>query len=157
MPPRQSRVAGKADSGKRIKRLPWQQALRASGSFGSFLSVETYGYFNAGGSAIYDTGSGELIRSSTAACTACWAGLCPWSLLLQVGDALAIPSAGYAAAGYFFVTVLKVIFLDMADLPGLYRVLAFLVLAVMMGLGAWAYQRFQRHRTTGSAEVNDHA
>jgi uncharacterized membrane protein len=47
------------------------------------------------------------------------------------------------ALGLFALTLAKVVLLDMAGLPGIYRVAAFFALAVIMGLGAWTYQRLE--------------
>ena len=49
----------------------------------------------------------------------------------------------WAGLGLFGITLLKVVFWDMAELREYYRVLAFLVLALMMGAGAWAYQKLK--------------
>lgn len=43
----------------------------------------------------------------------------------------------------FGLTTLKVFFIDMAGLPGIYRVVAFFVLAVVLGAAAYAYQRYE--------------
>jgi uncharacterized membrane protein len=117
------------------------------------LSVETYGYFVAQGASAAD--SGHMERLAETALSACWAIYA--IVLLAIGFRFRSNPIRWAALGLFFVTVLKVIFLDMADLPGLYRVLAFLVLAVMMGIGAWAYQKFQRPQQPVEVEVNDRA
>jgi uncharacterized membrane protein len=45
------------------------------------------------------------------------------------------------ALGLFGLTMAKVVLIDMAGLPGFYRVAAFFALAVIMGTAAWAYQR----------------
>ena len=115
------------------------------------LSVETYGYFVAQGSAAAD--NEHMERMAQTGLSACWAIYA--IVLLAIGFRFHSNPVRWAALGLFFVTVLKVVFLDMADLPGLYRVLAFLVLAVMMGIGAWAYQKFQRPQPTVDTEVID--
>jgi uncharacterized membrane protein len=117
------------------------------------VSVETYGYFSAREAAGLTTD--HMLRSAQAALSICWAVYAV--ILLAIGFRLHNDPARWAALGVFFVTVLKVIFLDMAGLPGLYRVLAFLVLSVMLGLGAWAYQRFGHNRAELPTEVHDHA
>ena len=117
------------------------------------LSVETYGYFAAQGDTA--TNIAPMDQLAQTALSGCWAIYA--IVLLSIGFRFRSNPVRWAALGLFFVTVLKVVFLDMADLPGLYRVLAFLVLAVMMGIGAWAYQRFQRSQLPVDVEVNDHA
>jgi uncharacterized membrane protein len=115
-------------------------------------SVETYGYFSACDA--YAIATDHTLRSARTALSICWAVYAV--ILLAVGFWMHSDPIRWSALAVFFVTVLKVIFLDMADLPGLYRVLAFLVLAVMMGASAWAYQRFGRHRPELVQEVHDH-
>jgi uncharacterized membrane protein len=53
------------------------------------------------------------------------------------------------ALGLFGLTLIKVFLIDMAGLPGFFRVVAFFALAVLMGAGAWAYQRIERPRRSG--------
>jgi len=45
--------------------------------------------------------------------------------------------------GLYGVTVLKLFLVDMANVQQLYRILAFFVLAVVLGLVARVYQRFK--------------
>jgi uncharacterized membrane protein len=59
----------------------------------------------------------------------------------------------WTALGVFGVTLLKVVFVDTAGLRGYYRVGAFFILAVMMGVGAWIYQRIQFTQTAGEKGV----
>ena len=101
-------------------------------------SVETYGYFTAGDGSLKDPA--HMQRTAQMALSICWAVYAV--VLLATGFWLRSDPIRWAALGVFFVTVLKVIFLDMSDLPGLYRVLAFLVLAVMMGVGAGLISAF---------------
>lgn len=49
----------------------------------------------------------------------------------------------WTALGLFGVTVIKVFFRDMAGLDEIYRIVAFFVLAVLLGAAAWVYQRVQ--------------
>ena len=64
----------------------------------------------------------------------------------------------WGALGLFALTLSKVFLIDMASLPGFYRVAAFFVLAVMMGIAAWAYQRFQlTHLVSGTEGAEDDA
>jgi uncharacterized membrane protein len=54
------------------------------------------------------------------------------------------------ALGLFGITLAKVLLIDMAGLPGFFRVVAFFVLAVVMGAAAWAYQRIEAGRRLAS-------
>jgi uncharacterized membrane protein len=63
------------------------------------------------------------------------------AVVLGVGFWLASRPVRSIALGLFALTMAKVVLIDMAGLPGIYRVAAFFVLAVMMGIGAWVYQR----------------
>lgn len=49
----------------------------------------------------------------------------------------------------FAGTIGKVLLVDMAGLAELYRILAFLIVAVLLGLSGWAYQRLQLARRPG--------
>jgi uncharacterized membrane protein len=58
----------------------------------------------------------------------------------------------FTALGLFGLTLAKVVLVDMAGLPGFYRVTAFFALAVIMGAAAWAYQRVESGRRLSSRE-----
>ncbi len=58
-----------------------------------------------------------------------------------------------AALGLFGLALLKALFVDSASLVGFSRVVAFFVLAVVMGLGAWTYQRLEHAHRSSSPEV----
>jgi uncharacterized membrane protein len=62
-------------------------------------------------------------------------------LLLAVGYALSAQSVRFASAAVVVLTVLKVFFVDMSDLTGLWQALSVLGLGlVLLGIG-WFYQR----------------
>jgi uncharacterized membrane protein len=63
--------------------------------------------------------------------------------VLAVGFRVKSRPVRATALGLFALTLGKVVLLDMAGLPGIYRVAAFFALAVIMGLGAWGYQRLE--------------
>ena len=68
-------------------------------------------------------------------------------LLLAVGYGLRAQSVRIASAAVVVLTVLKVFFVDMSDLTGLWQALSVLGLGiVLLGIG-WFYQRllFPRH------------
>jgi type II secretory pathway pseudopilin PulG len=69
-----------------------------------------------------------------------------WALfalvLLVVGIARKIPASRYAAIGLLCVTLVKLFFRDLAHLEQLYRIGAFIGVAVIAMLASFAYQRF---------------
>jgi uncharacterized membrane protein len=76
-----------------------------------------------------------------------WAGYA--TALLALGFRLRLGLLRWTALGLYALTVAKVFLLDMSGLDQIYRIVAFFVLAILLGIGAWAYQRFQPDRTTG--------
>jgi uncharacterized membrane protein len=78
------------------------------------------------------------------------------ALVLALGFALTSRPMRLLALGLFGLTMGKVVLIDMAGLPGFYRVGAFFVLAVMMGGGAWTYQKWEaRNRKRERAIVHE--
>jgi uncharacterized membrane protein len=63
--------------------------------------------------------------------------------LLASGLALRSRALFYAAYALFGVTALKVVMVDLATLPTLYRMLSFLALGVLLLAGAWLNLRFR--------------
>jgi uncharacterized membrane protein len=84
----------------------------------------------------------HLQRSAQTSLSVLWAVYA--ALVLTAGFRLASRPLRWFALGLFGLTLLKVALVDTANLRGLYRVAAFLALSVMMGLGAWAYQRVRQ-------------
>jgi Predicted membrane protein len=70
-----------------------------------------------------------------------------WSIfagvLVFIGIVWRSAALRWVAIILFAVTTFKVIVYDMADFDRLYRIGAFFVLALVMMLAAWAYQRFK--------------
>jgi uncharacterized membrane protein len=62
--------------------------------------------------------------------------------LLVYGIAQRIAAARYAATGLLCVTLLKLFFHDLAQLGQLYRIGAFIGVAVIAMLASFAYQKF---------------
>ena len=126
------------------------------------LSVEAYDYFQAqirhdrvlvaqyGPEAVRPTGEPlsaavaeeipRLERDAQTALSVVWAAYA--AAVLAAGFALRTAPVRWAALALFGLTLVKVLMVDMAGLPGFYRVTALLALAVMMGIAAWAYQRW---------------
>ena len=128
------------------------------------LSVETYDYFvvqisrqpamvysPAGRGLVNELGqplgvefagqADRLRRMAQTALSVVWAVYA--ALVLAAGFRLHSGAVRWAALVIFAVTLAKVVLVDMADLPGFYRVAALFALAVMMAVAAWAYQRLQ--------------
>lgn len=63
------------------------------------------------------------------------------SLLLAIGFSVRVSAIRWTALAVFAATIAKVFLYDMADLDQIYRIVAFFVLAVFLGIAAWAYQR----------------
>jgi len=72
--------------------------------------------------------------------------------LLAAGLGLRSRPLFYAAYGLFAVTAGKVVLVDLATLPTLYRMLSFLALGVLLLAGAWLNLRF-RERLAAPAAV----
>ena len=126
------------------------------------LSVEAYGYFQAqighdrvlvaqyGPEAVRPTGEPlgtavaeeipRLERDAETALSVVWAVYA--AVVLAAGFALRSGPIRWTALALFGLTLAKVLMVDMSGLPGFYRVTALLALAVMMGIAAWAYQRW---------------
>jgi uncharacterized membrane protein len=65
------------------------------------------------------------------------------TIILLLGFKLHRSRLRWLAMGLFGVTVLKLFILDMSNVQQIYRIIAFFVLAVVLGLVARAYQRFK--------------
>jgi uncharacterized membrane protein len=99
-----------------------------------YLSLETYRFIDY----LYGGSSAQMALSAV------WAAYAV--VLLAAGFRAGNAVLRWAALGLFMLTLAKVFLLDMAQLPGFYRVAAFFALSVMMGIAAWGYQRFQLGR-----------
>jgi len=141
------------------------------------LSVETYDYFTvqisrqpamvyspAGQGLVNELGqplgaefaqqADRLHRMAQTALSVVWAVYA--ALILAAGFRLRNGAVRWAALVIFAVTLAKVVLVDMADLPGFYRVAALFALAVMMAVAAWAYQRLQVLRPVEKKEEIEH-
>jgi uncharacterized membrane protein len=114
--------------------------LAALGTVLAFLllNIEIADYFSPRGSTLTFEFSGNLARDMTYSIA--------WALfalvLLVVGIAKKQAAARYAAIGLLSVTVLKLFFHDLARLGQLYRIGAFIGVAVIAIVASFAYQRF---------------
>jgi hypothetical protein len=78
-------------------------------------------------------------------------------VLLALGFRLESVPLRWTALGLLGVTLAKVILVDMAGLPGIYRVVAFFILSLVMGAAAWGYQKLEATRRPAQREVVGHA
>lgn len=86
----------------------------------------------------------DLQRRGRMALSVLWALFA--AVVLAAGFRWDSPPLRWFALCLFGVTFLKVAFLDTAELGGMYRVVAFFALSLMMGLGAWGYQKLRQAR-----------
>ena len=102
------------------------------------LNIEIADYFSPTGSTLTFQFSGDFARDMTYSIA--------WALfaltLLVVGIVRKLPASRYAALGLLSVTLLKLFFHDLAQLSQLYRIGAFIGVAVIAMLASFAYQRF---------------
>jgi uncharacterized membrane protein len=139
------------------------------------VSVETYDYFqvqiaqqnqalqqhpmavNAAGQTWRElSGQREihLRRAAQTAISLVW-GLYG-AIVLATGFGLRSRRVRSAALFIFAVTLAKVLLVDMANLPGFYRVATLAALALLMAAAAWAYQRWQVARVAESRKGELH-
>jgi uncharacterized membrane protein len=102
------------------------------------LNIEIADAFTAPGATLTFDFRGNFARDMTYSIA--------WALfalvLLVIGIIKQLPAARYAALGLLSVTLLKLFFHDLAKLKQLYRIGAFLAVAVIAILASFAYQRF---------------
>ncbi|HWB00005.1 MAG TPA: DUF2339 domain-containing protein [Pirellulales bacterium] len=103
------------------------------------VSTDLYGYVLT----VYGTEVeyGDAYRLAQMALSAWWAVYAGAVLGLGFLERLAL--LRWTALALFAVTIAKVFLLDMSGLDQLYRIVAFFVLAALLGAAAWAYQRLQ--------------
>jgi hypothetical protein len=102
------------------------------------VNIEIADYFSAPGSTLTFEFSGGLGRDMTYSIA--------WALfalaLLIYGIVKKVPAARYSAMGLLCVTLLKLFLHDLAQLAQLYRIGAFVGVAVIAMLASYAYQKF---------------
>ncbi len=103
------------------------------------LSFECYGYFDA--QAIGSDDVAVWKRRGQLALTVMWTAYA--TALLVLGFRMARARLRWLAMALYGVSVVKLFLVDMANVHQLYRILAFFVLAVVLGLVARTYQRFK--------------
>jgi uncharacterized membrane protein len=102
------------------------------------LNIEIADYYNPTGRVLTFEFSGNFARDMTY--TIAWALFALG--LLVLGIARRVRATRYAAIGLLSVTLLKLFLHDLAHLGQLYRIGAFIVVAVVAILASFLYQRF---------------
>jgi uncharacterized membrane protein len=118
------------------------------------LSVETYQYFSVQIPLAAAAERESLYHYARTSLSVLWPAYA--ALLLVLGFRLDSRPLRWTALGLFALTMAKVVLVDMAALPGFYRVAAFFVLSVIMGAAAWGYQKIERAHRAGPAEATGH-
>jgi uncharacterized membrane protein len=113
------------------------------------LNIEIADYFSAPGSTLTFQFSGNFARDMTYSIA--------WALfalvLLVAGIAKRVAAARYAAIGLLGVTLLKLFLHDLAQLAQLYRIGAFIGVAIIAMLASFLYQKFF---SAGKKEAVEH-
>jgi len=125
----------------RIQQFNVPPLLLTLGTILAFLlvNIEIADYFTAEGSRVLTFKfSGDFGRDMTY--TIAW-GLFAFGLLVA-GIARRLPAARWSAIGLLVVTILKLFLHDLAQLEALYRIGAFMGVAVIAIGASFAYQRF---------------
>ncbi len=117
-----------------------QPILATLGTVLAFLlmNIEIADYFSAPGSTLAFEFGGNFAREMTY--TIAWALFA--LVMIVVGIVRKIPAARYAAIVLLCVTLVKLFFHDLAHLNQLYRIGAFIGVAVIAMLASFAYQKF---------------
>jgi uncharacterized membrane protein len=102
------------------------------------MNIEIADYFSPAGSTLTFQFRDNFARDMTY--TIAWALFA--LVLLVIGIVRKIPASRYAAMGLLCVTLLKLFFHDLARLDQLYRIGAFIAVAVIAMVASFAYQRF---------------
>jgi uncharacterized membrane protein len=116
---------------------PWLNALGTVLAF-LLMNLEIADYFTAPGGRVRIEFSGNFAQGM--AYTIAWAVFA--LTLIVIGILRRLPAARYAALGLFSVTLIKLFFHDLAHLNQLYRIGAFIGVAVISIVASFAYQKF---------------
>jgi hypothetical protein len=115
---------------------PWLYGFSAGLAF-LLLNIEIADYFSTSRSLTFQF-YGNFARDMTY--TIAWALFA--FMLLSIGIGKQIPGPRYASLGLLSITLLKLFLHDLARLDALYRIGAFLGVAVVLLLASFIYQRF---------------
>lgn len=117
------------------------------------LSLDTFQFFTAKMTA-EGADVEHLRKMANTSLSIFWAAYA--ASVLTLGFRLRIRLLRWTALGLFGLTLAKVFLVDMAGLPGLYRVAAFFVLSMAMGAAAWGYHKLERLRGLERQEEVSH-
>jgi uncharacterized membrane protein len=112
------------------------------------LSIDVHSYFRVQ-SDMYPEEAVRWRWFGQMALSALWAVYA--AAVLSVGFVRTLPLLRWTALLVFAVTIGKVFLNDMAGLKEFYRILAFFIVAVLVGAAGWAYQRIQVGRQPAEA------
>ncbi|HEY3763094.1 MAG TPA: DUF2339 domain-containing protein [Verrucomicrobiae bacterium] len=132
-----------------------QPILAALGTILAFLllNIEIADFFSEPGSTLTFQFSGNFARDMTYSIA--------WALfalaLLVYGILKNIPAARYSAMGLLCVTLIKLFLHDLAQLGQLYRIGAFIGVAIIAMLASFAYQKFFSARSRQTKPGNEPA
>jgi len=104
------------------------------------LTVDCYRYFDAL-ARLYAADRAQWRWLGQMSVSILWAVYA--TVVLALGFRLRLARLRWVALALFAVTVVKVFLIDMAELDEIYRIVAFFILAIFLGLAAWAYQRIR--------------
>ena len=129
-----------ASPGERIGGINAPRVLSGLGTALAFLllNIEIADFFSEPGSTLIFQFRGNFARDMTYSIA--WALFA--LLLLVIGILRKLPAARYAALALLSATLLKLFFHDLAHLGPLYRIGAFIGVAIIAMLASFAYQRF---------------
>jgi uncharacterized membrane protein len=116
---------------------PWLITLGTVLAF-LLMNLEIADYFTAPGSTVRIEFTGNFAQGMTY--TIAWALFA--FVLIVIGIARRLPAARYSALALFGVALIKLFFHDLAQLNQLYRIGAFIGVAVIAILASLAYQKF---------------
>jgi uncharacterized membrane protein len=118
------------------------------------LSLDTYQFFTSRIDWRTMADTEHLTRAARTSLSALWAVYAV--VVLALGFWFRSQALRWTALGLFGLTLAKVFLVDMAGLAGFYRVTAFFVLALLLGLAAWGYQKIGRGNRAAPEEVVEH-
>ncbi|HEY4283716.1 MAG TPA: DUF2339 domain-containing protein [Chthoniobacterales bacterium] len=125
----------------RIAEINVQAMLYSLGTILAFLllNIEIADFFSKPGAAeLTFQFSGNFARDMSYSIA--WSGFA--LLLLVIGIAKSIRAVRYASMGLLGVTILKLFLHDLSQLEQLYRIAAFIIVAVVAMIASFLYQRF---------------
>jgi uncharacterized membrane protein len=103
------------------------------------LTIDCYGFFRSQAEVYGDPARWRWLGQMSLSIL--WAVYA--TVVLALGFRFRLAGLRWTALGLYVITVVKVFLVDMAGLDQIYRIAAFFVLAIFLGIAAWAYQRIR--------------